>query len=122
MNVMLIDDDRENLECLCSALRLNDYKVEAYELPAKAIEEYRPETVDVVISDYHFPATTGIAVLKAIHKKNAAAVIIIISGDPERKLKPLSMEAGAYAFYRKPLNIKKLMTKMNTLAGDKAGE
>jgi DNA-binding response OmpR family regulator len=118
MKVMLIDDDRESLECLGNALRLNDFEVHTYESPEQAVQDYTPSTIDAVITDYNLPGTTGIDVLKSIRKKNKDAPVIIISGAPREKVEALSVEAGANAFFSKPLNIARMISSLKTLAGN----
>jgi DNA-binding NtrC family response regulator len=112
MKVMLVDDDRESLACLSNALKLNDFEIDTFESPAQAIQEYNPETIDLVVTDFHLPDTTGIDVLKAIREKNAAAPVFIISGDPTPSIREESLKAGASAFFRKPINISKFIGRI----------
>ena len=111
MNVMLIDDDRECLESLGTALRLNGFNVQSFDSPDQAIRRYNPQKVDVVISDYHLPGMKGTEFLK---KTNAP--VIIVTGDPKKNIKKLSLQAGACAFFTKPVNIKKIIAKIKQLS------
>ena len=58
MNVMLVDDDRECLDSLSSALRLEGFHVRDFDNPAQALLEYNPHAIDVVITDYYLPGMT----------------------------------------------------------------
>jgi len=115
---MLIDDDRECLESLGTALRLNGFDVQGFDSPDQAINQYNPQTVDVVITDYHLPGIKGTEILKQIRRAKTDARVIIISGDPKKDIKKLALQAGACAFFRKPLNVKRMITKMKTLIAD----
>ena len=66
---MLIDDDKDCLQSLNSALRLNGFNVRSFDSPVIAIRAFNPKTIDAVISDYHFPKMKGTDVIKAIHQK-----------------------------------------------------
>lgn len=116
INVMLIDDDKESLESLETALRLNGFNVRAFLSPTDAIREYNPQTTDVVITDYHLPHMKGTALLKEIHQKKADAPVIIFTGDPEKNLETFSLQAGASAFLRKPFEIKEIIAIIKRLS------
>lgn len=115
MNVMLIDDDQECLECLSKALRLNDFGVQAHSSASVALQAYQTDTVDVVITDFHLPDTTGIEILRTLHLKNPTVPVIITSGDTNRDIETQALHAGALAFFRKPMNISSLITIMNSI-------
>ncbi len=115
MNVMLIDDDMECLESLNAALRLNGFNVRSFNSPLKAISEYDPWNTDVVITDYHFPDMKGTEILKEIHRKKKDAPVIIITGDQEKYIKIFALQAGACAFFRKPLDINKIIYTLKEL-------
>lgn len=115
MNVLLIDDDRECLESLSAALQLNGIGVTAFHSPAQAVRRYDPDSVDAVITDYHFPKTKGTDVVKKIRKKNNNARVIVISGDREKDIETLSLKAGADAFFQKPIEINKMINTLEEL-------
>lgn len=115
MNVILIDDDLECLESLGAALRLNGIETTGFQSPAKALRQYDPDTVDAVISDYHFPKSKGTDVVRKIRKKKPNTPIIIISGDREKYIETLSLKAGADAFFRKPIDIHKIIKSLEDL-------
>lgn len=118
MNIMLVDDDRESLDSLSSALRLEGFRVRDFDTPARALSEYNPYTIDVVISDYYLPGMTGIELLKEIHRRKTDAPVIIISGAPKKNMiESISLKAGACAFFSKPLDIRLMITRLTQLAG-----
>ena len=112
MKVLFIDDDSTSLECLSNALRLNGHVVQAFSTIESALRKFTPGSVDMVISDYHFPTGTGFDVLTHIKKSSPQTPVIIISGDPELNVENRCMKAGAGAFFKKPLSIAKLLDKM----------
>ena len=116
MKVLFIDDDSVSLECLSNALRLNGHSVQAFSSIESAFRDYSPGSVDMVISDYHFPSGTGYDVITTIHKITPEIPVIIISGDPEKDVENRCRQAGAYAFFKKPLSISKLLDKMSDFA------
>lgn len=109
MNIMLIDDDLECLDSLNAALRLNGFNVIVFPAPEQAVRGYDPSTTDVVITDFHFPAMKGDEVIKKIYRKKNNTPVIVITGDPADDIETRSRKAGAYAFFRKPLDINEMI-------------
>jgi DNA-binding NtrC family response regulator len=116
MNVMVIDDDKECLDSLYSALRLNGFSVQTFNDPNPALAAYNPATTDVVISDYHLPGMSGIDILEAVRKKKADVPVVIMSGDLKRDIVNRAMKAGAFAFLPKPLNIENVISILKKIS------
>jgi len=116
MNIMLIDDDLECLDSVSAALRLNGFNVRVFPAPEQALRDYDPSNTDVVITDYHFPAMKGDDVIKKIHDNKNNTPVIVITGDPTDDIESGSRIAGAYAFFRKPLNIVEIIAALLELA------
>ena len=109
---MLVDDDRECLESMTSALQLAGFQVREFDCPTQALRQYNPQTTDVVITDYCLPGMNGIDLLKKIHHINEGAPVIIISGASKGDTRSLSLKAGACAFFPKPLNLHHVISKI----------
>jgi len=119
INVMVIDDDRDCLQSLDSALKLNGFNVRGFESPSQAIRQYDPNAVDAVITDYHFPKMKGTEVVKAIHRKKYDAPVIVITGDQDKRIETISLQTGASAFFRKPLEIGKIIAALEKVGSKK---
>jgi DNA-binding response OmpR family regulator len=118
MNIMLVDDDRECLDSLSSALRLEGFHVRDYDTPDRALNEYNPHAIDVVITDFYLPGMTGTELLKEIHRRKSDTPVIIISGAPKKNtIERISLKAGACAFFSKPLDIRHVIARIKQLAG-----
>jgi two-component system phosphoglycerate transport system response regulator PgtA len=116
MNVMLVDDDQECLDSLSSALRLEGFFVRDFDSPTRALNEYNPNAIDVVITDYYLPGMTGIEFLKEIHRRKIDVPVIIISGAHKKNtIERISLKAGACAFFSKPLDIQHLIARIKRL-------
>lgn len=121
MNVMLVDDDRECLDSLTSALRLEGFRVRDFDTPARALHEYNPHAIDLVITDYYLPGMSGVELLKEIHRRKIDAPVIIISGAPKKNtIERISLKAGACAFFSKPLDIRHVISRIKQLTGFQA--
>ena len=100
---MLIDDDMGVLESLGESLSSRGFSIKPFKNPKNAIEAYRSDKFDVVITDLKLPGINGFEVLRAVRARNPEAYVIILSSfdDPDNLEK--AMNNGAYKFYRKPL-------------------
>jgi DNA-binding NtrC family response regulator len=116
MNIMLVDDDRECLDSLTSALRLAGFRVCEFACPVRALQAYDPQTIDVVITDYCLPGMNGIDLLKKIRQIHREAQVMVISGALKGDARTLSLKAGACAFFPKPLNIHHVITRIKKIA------
>ncbi len=116
MNILVIDDDKQCVDSLTSALRLAGFDAVGYETPALAIAAFDPRTIDAVITDFHLPGIKGDEVVKRIHALDKNTPVIIITGYPDKKLERLSMKAGAHTFFRKPLDIEKIIDTLTQLS------
>ena len=122
MNIMLVDDDQECLDSLSSALRLEGFHVSDYDTPDRALKEYNPHAIDVVITDFYLPGMTGIELLKEIHRGKSDTPVIIISGAPKKNaVERIALKAGACAFFSKPLDIRHMIARIKQLAGFQTG-
>ncbi len=113
MNILLLDDDSLSLHSLENALRINGFQVHAYLTPQPVPDALKAETFDVIVTDYHLPGQKGTAIIHHLRQNRITIPVIFISGDQSPDIQTLSMQAGAYAFFRKPLDIQDLIDGIN---------
>ena len=102
--IAIVDDEEMVLTSLRSFLTLEtDYEIATYDSPAKAVEQIRESTVDLVISDYLMPEMNGIEFLLEIKKLHPYATRILLTGyaDKENAIKAIN-EVGLYQYIEKP--------------------
>ena len=109
MNILLIDDDRDCLEGLASAIEPAGYGCEIYTIPEKAVAAYDDAMHQVVITDMKMPGLTGIQVLKLIKAKNTKAKVIIMTGYGDVDTAIAAVNNGAHSFFSKPVNIAEII-------------
>ncbi|MCP4214001.1 MAG: response regulator [bacterium] len=115
MKILILDDDTLSLHGLENALRINGYNVSAFLSLTPVEAALAEESFDVVITDYHLPGQKGTAVIQYMLKKNIPIPVIIISGDRSPDVQKCSIQAGAYDFFRKPLDIEKLIACLDAI-------
>jgi len=112
---MLIDDDLPCINSLKDALVPGGYKCSVFQNPQEGISAFKKQDFDIVITDFKMPEMNGIEVLKEIRKYNPYAYVIMLTGYADIENAIESVNNGAYAFFRKPLNFKELMDTISKI-------
>lgn len=114
--VLVVDDEARNMFALSSYLQARDMKVEAAvngeEAIAMLLNNIKP---DVILLDMMMPVMDGYETLAVLKDNEALKHIPVIAvtakamkGDREKCL-----EAGAWDYVSKPINMQALMDKLN---------
>jgi purine-binding chemotaxis protein CheW len=115
MKILLIDDDEVSLKRLASFLKMDRHCCSAFTAPQQAIEAYRQNDYDVVITDMIMPNMTGLEVLQRIRSLNPDAKVIIVTGQMDVGIIVAALNKRAYAYLFKPLKIQELMTTLKVI-------
>ena len=108
LEVMLIDDDKECLNAMSKALDYFGFTNHKFIDPSEALECYKTQKYDVIVTDYKMPSMSGIKLLEDIKSLNLDACVIITTGYADTDAAIEALNNGAYAFFTKPLDIQKL--------------
>jgi len=105
--ILIVDDHRDVIRLLQSALDSLEHKFEIVEAPSgeEAFLEVASGHVDLAIIDYLLPGMSGLELKDKITKHNKDAQIILISGSKKRNIRKELREADAFAFFEKPISL-----------------
>jgi len=78
----------------------------------QALEFLRDEEPDVMVLDLKMPGIDGMEVLRRVKREHPAIEVIILTGHGSEKDRAACMEAGAFAYLQKPVDIEKLSDTM----------
>ena len=108
---MIIDDDKDLLDLLCSFFKQRGYNVVTYEDARLALDDIESSkvAVDVVLSDFKLPVMSGVDFIKRIRKINLVLPIILMTAEGSLEVSLEAIEAGAYDFVLKPLHFPQLL-------------
>ena len=109
MKVLLIDDEPRILDCFSSVLDLKGFTSKQFCNPKEAIDKYKREKFDVVITDFKMPEMNGMEVTEAIKAHDPNAYVIIISGYANDYKAKIEHSEGIYTILHKPIDIRKLL-------------
>jgi DNA-binding response OmpR family regulator len=105
--IMIVEDQREVSRLLHSALDTLEYELDIVEMPSgeEAILESSRNTIDLLVSDYRLPGITGIELMRKVKKHRPKVKVILITGQTDPKIRKAVADAGADAFFIKPVPI-----------------
>ena len=103
-NIVLIEDDSDVREFLCTFLEGKGYSIIEAENGAKAKEIIDKKQPDLVISDLLLPGEHGLAVIKFIKDKYFLPVIAISGIYTKNEIKKDIEEMYIDAFIKKPID------------------
>jgi DNA-binding response OmpR family regulator len=112
--VLIVDDEPDVKLALKIALEENGFKVDAFDDPIIALDNFRKGVYDLLILDIKMPKMHGFELYREIRKiDNEVKVCFLTAGE---------MYYGAYAdifndnqFIRKPIENKELVNRVNEI-------
>ena len=108
MKILLIEDDIEISEMLCSYLIAENFEVVCATDGQKACEAFDIGSYSIVLLDLMIPKITGMNVMKYIRQKSTVPIIIISAKDSDSD-KTLGLGLGADDYITKPFSITEVM-------------
>jgi len=80
LRVLIVDDNKADLELIERALKPDGYKVLSAAGPRAALQILMEHRVDIVIADHNMPGMSGVAFMSAVRNLYPAAVRVVMSG------------------------------------------
>lgn len=107
-SILLVEDEPSSRKGLTQFLEGLDYDVMTASNGKEALELFKKESPDLVISDIRMPEMDGTALLEAIKAEAPSAKVILLTayGSVEDAVK--SMKKGAFYYLTKPVNLEEL--------------
>jgi len=114
LRVLLVDDNATVLTVLEELLRRNIPSIVILTAPSgqDALRVLQTATVDVVLSDVSMPNGDGFFLLEEVQRQWPSLPVVLMSGEP---VESRALEAGAKAFFSKPLDPHRLIETLTAL-------
>ncbi len=75
--ILCVDDEGTQLALRKLMLEQAGYRVLTAESPAKAIELFRPDAVDLVIVDYYLPGMNGLSLARELLRQKKLPIVVL---------------------------------------------
>ncbi len=105
VNILIVDDEQEMREPLGEILREEGYQVVTAESKTLAQKKLREDFFNIVLTDLMLTDGTGLELLEYIKKTNDETIVIVMTGFASLKTSIQAMNAGAFSYIQKPVNI-----------------
>ena len=122
MTLLIVDDDKSALEDMVNSLKPSGFEVVYTTDPLKALEIYKKQPFDAVISDIRMPGMNGIELLRHIKSVNSNARVILLTAYGDLATAIAAVNNHAYSFFGKPLEFRELMDCLRTIEQEIHGE
>ncbi len=113
--ILIVDDFEANTFAVGFALERAGYAVKRAHSGAEALEIYRNNHFDMLVTDYRMPEMTGIDLIHAIKKeaKYKNIPILMLTTEKGEKEKQLAKEAGITGWVQKPFDLNRFLAIIN---------
>ncbi len=116
--ILLVDDDREIIETLRTALEANGYEIIIARDGNQGLALAEREDPDLVILDMMMPKRSGFLVLERLRRTRPVPVrVIMITANEGSRHKAYAEMLGVDDYIRKPFAMDRLMESVNRLLG-----
>lgn len=106
--ILFIDDDPKAGELMVRFSEGASYTCKVFQDPQAALEFFKSNRVDLVISDLRMPKMTGMELLRAVRQLDEKIPFIIITGYADVENAIEAMRLGASDFIKKPFDMDEL--------------
>jgi DNA-binding response OmpR family regulator len=118
--ILVVDDEPDINTTLEKALEQNGFKVDSYECPLVALENFKPHYYDLVILDIKMPEMNGFSFYREIKKldKNVRICFLTAGEMYYGVYSDIFSSLPANYFIRKPIGNEELINRVNEIIND----
>jgi len=109
LRILIVDDEKVQLEILEGFLVKQGYEATAAEDGQKALEKFKNGSFDAVLTDYRMPGMDGIQLLREVRRLQPEAVVVIMTAYGTVGTAVAAMKEGAYDYLTKPIDLDELL-------------
>jgi len=113
--ILIAEDDIVLCEILKKSLEVLGYEVTATTSGKEALEAFKNEPMNLIVSDWTMPEMTGLEFCAEVRKMELESYpyFIILTGNSGKENHKLAMQSGVDDFLPKPLNTTELEFRLN---------
>ena len=114
MRILIVDDEKSQIESLKRGLRIKGYSVYGTVDPKEALKYLNNNyaEIEIIITDYAMPGMNGIELLKEIRRKNSTLPVIMMTAYGEKQLVIDALRNRCTSFIEKPFTFNELIREI----------
>ncbi|MDZ7372592.1 MAG: response regulator [candidate division KSB1 bacterium] len=110
--ILVVDDEEDILELLSELLRRWGFDPHTARNGVEALEKFRRQGSDLVVTDLKMPEMDGLELLRKIREEDARVPVLVLTGFPTVDTAIQAMQEGAYDYLIKPVNPEELQFRI----------
>jgi CheY-like chemotaxis protein len=117
--ILLVDDQKESTRILRSSLESleKDFVIDDVLSGEEAILELTRGDIDLLVADVRLPGISGLELMDQFKKRNPEMKVVLVSGVTDPKIRQEVAQAGADAFFFKPIEIADFLDSVERILG-----
>lgn len=117
--ILVVDDDRINLDLIKHLLEQEGIKVQCAECGEEAIRKMKERAFLLMITDLNMPGINGFELAREARIIAPNMPIIMSTGEMSPQIEHLAVEAGIAMVLAKPFRANEMLDLVGKVAGDK---
>ena len=115
IRILVVDDEASQRELVSGYLKKQGYQVFAAAGGEQALEIFRREPMELILTDQRMPDLSGLDLLKAVRSINPEIQVIVMTAYGNVETAVEAMRDGAADYLTKPLNLDELRQKIQRI-------
>lgn len=115
-HILVADDEPAQREMVSGFLKKQGFDVTAADSGEKALELFRQESFELVLTDQKMTRMSGVELLQAVHAINPETPVILITAFGTIEAAVAALKQGAMDYLTKPLNLDELLHRIRQVS------
>jgi DNA-binding NtrC family response regulator len=115
-HILVVDDEPVQREMVAGFLKKQGLEVTAADSAERALELFRQDAYDLVLTDQKMASMSGLDLLRAVHTINPETPVILITAFGTIEAAVAALKQGAIDYLTKPLNLDELLFRIRKVS------
>jgi DNA-binding NtrC family response regulator len=115
-HILVVDDEPVQREMVAGFLKKQVFEVTAADSAERALELFRQDAFDLVLTDQKMANMSGLDLLQAVHTINPETPVILITAFGSIEAAVAALKQGAIDYLTKPLNLDELLYRIRKVS------
>jgi len=112
VKILVVDDEPAQRELVSGFLARHGFEVTTARDGAEALERFRREPVDLILTDQKMPGLSGLELTQAARAVNPEVAVVLMTAYGTIEHAVAAIKAGATDYLTKPLNLDELLHRL----------
>ncbi|HFE53291.1 MAG TPA: sigma-54-dependent Fis family transcriptional regulator [Bacteroidetes bacterium] len=106
--VLVVDDEEDILQLFTELLQRWGYEAVTARNGVEALDKFRTQQIDLIVSDLKMPEMDGLELLQRIRSIDSRVPVLVLTGYPTVETAVKAIQEGAFDYLMKPVNPEEL--------------